>query len=83
LLILFDNGRDAMLRNGAVVAHEFEVSLAGHPVGCETLSDAVAIKTANDILMGEDPTPYSPEQLEPIAAVLMRYGFYRVAELLG
>jgi hypothetical protein len=72
-----------MLRNDAVAEHEFEVSLAGYMVGCESLADAVAIKAANDILTGEDPTPYSPEQLKPITAVLLRYGFCRVAELLG
>ena len=71
-----------MLRDGSVVAFEFEVSLAGRMVGCATLEDAVAIKTANDILSGDDPTPYSPEHLRPIAAVLERYGFFGTAELL-
>ncbi len=72
-----------MLRDGAIAAYEFEVSLAGHRIGCATLEDAVAIKTANDILNGDDPTPYSPEQLQPIVAVLERYGFLRAAELIG
>ena len=71
-----------MIRNGGIAAYEFEVSLAGHVVGCETLADAVAIKSANDILMGDDPTPYTAEQLKPIVAVLLRYGFCRVADLL-
>jgi hypothetical protein len=72
-----------MLRNGGVAAYEFEVSLVGRRVACETLADAVAIKSANDILMGDDPTPYSAEQLEPMVAVLLRYGFCRAAELLA
>jgi hypothetical protein len=71
-----------MLRD-ATVAHEFEVSLAGHLIGCATLADAVAIKTANDILCGDDPTSYSREQLRPIVAVLERYGLFRAAELIG
>jgi hypothetical protein len=83
ILLVSHDSRDAMLRSEAVAQYEFEVSLAGHMVGCKSLVDAVAIKTASDILTGEDPTPYSPEQLKPIVAVLLRYGFCRMAELLG
>ena len=72
-----------MLGDGAVAAYEFEVLLAGHRVGCATLEDAAAIKAANDILSGDDPTPYSQAQLRPIAAVLERYGLFRAAELIG
>jgi hypothetical protein len=72
-----------MAHDGSVAEYEFQVSLAGRIVGCATLEDAVAFKAANDILTGDDPTPYAPEQLAPIAAVLVRYGFYRAAELLG
>jgi hypothetical protein len=62
---------------------EFQVSLAGRVVGCDSLEDAIAIKSANDILMGEDPTSYSEEQLAPLAEVLIRYGYVRAAESLG
>jgi hypothetical protein len=62
---------------------EFQVTLAGQLVGCQSLDDAIAIKSANDILMGDDPTSYSDEQLAPLAAVLMRYGYVRAAESLG
>ena len=71
-----------MSRDLAIADYEFEVELAGYMVGCANLQDAVAIKTANDILVGDDPTPYSVAQLEPIVAVLERYGFQRAAELL-
>jgi hypothetical protein len=73
MLLVTHDSRDAMLRNGTIAAYEFEVSLAGHIVGCESLADAVAIKAANDILTGEDPTTYSSDQLRPIVAVLLRY----------
>jgi hypothetical protein len=72
-----------MAQIGTVADDEFQVVLGGQTVGCATLEDAVAIKTANDILVGDDPTPYSEEQLAPIADVLIRYGFHRAAELLG
>jgi hypothetical protein len=62
---------------------EFQVSLVGELVGCDSLDDAIAIKSANDILLGDDPTSYSHEQLAPLAAVLVRYGYARAAEALG
>jgi hypothetical protein len=62
---------------------QFQVSLAGRLIDCVSLEDAVAIKAANDILTGDDPTPYSADQLAPITNVLSRYGFHRAAELLG
>ena len=72
-----------MAQIGTVAEYEFEVELGGQMVACATLADAVAIKTANDILLGDDPTPYSSEQLAPLAGVLIRYGYARAAELLG
>jgi len=72
-----------MYSSDLVRQEQFQVSLAGRLIDCVSLDDAVAIKAANDILAGDDPTPYSPEQLAPLASVLSRYGFHRAAELLG
>jgi hypothetical protein len=54
-------------------AENFPIPLAGHVVNCTSLSDAVAVKTAEDILSGADPTPYLPAALQRIADILVRY----------
>jgi hypothetical protein len=64
-----------MQANGhAYEADLFQVTLLGRTVECISLSDAAAVKTANDILLGDDPTPYASSQLAPLADVLVRYG---------
>jgi len=60
----------------------FRLKLCGHVVECATLEDAVAVKSADDILRGDDPTPYRPEQLQRLADVLMRYGHRQAASTL-
>jgi hypothetical protein len=60
----------------------FSIMLNGQAVECGSLEDAVAVKTAADILHGDDPTPYLPVQLERLAAVLVRYGQRRTAAML-
>lgn len=70
------------MQSDQLTQFEFHVSLAGELVGCDSLEDAIAIKSANDILTGDDPTDYSEEQLAPLAAVLLRYGYVRAAESL-
>jgi len=61
---------------------EFRLKLCGHVVECATLEDAVAVKSADDILRGDDPTPYRPEQLQRLADVLVRYGHRQAASTL-
>jgi len=61
----------------------FSVNFLGRTVDCDSLSDAVAVKTANDILIGDDPTPYRPDQLMSIASVLERYGCLAAADVLA
>ncbi|HEX6963465.1 MAG TPA: hypothetical protein VF175_16480 [Lacipirellula sp.] len=72
-----------MAQTGTAADFEFEVLLGGRLVGCATLEDAICIKAANDILVGDDPTTYSAEQLAPLVAVLNRYGFNWAAELIA
>jgi hypothetical protein len=60
----------------------FAVQLGGHVVQCFTLDDAVSVKAANDILSRDDPTPYKPEHLERLAAVLIQYGHRGIADTL-
>jgi hypothetical protein len=60
----------------------FEVEVLGRMIGCASLDDAAAVKSANDILLGNDPTPYSLIQLKPLAQVLTRYGLGWAADRL-
>jgi len=61
----------------------FSVTFLGRTVHCDSLSDAVAVKTANDILIGDDSTPYRPDQLVSMASVLERYGCRAAADVLA
>ena len=63
-------------------AEIFLISLTGQVVRCVSLDDAVAVKTAEDILCGDDSTPYLPATLNRIADVLVRYHRLDVAEQL-
>jgi hypothetical protein len=63
-------------------AETFLISLTGQVVRCVSLEDAVAVKTAEDILCGHDSTPYLPATLDRIADVLIRYHRLDVAEQL-
>jgi hypothetical protein len=70
--------------NAAVIDGDliYRVKLCGQVVECLTLRDAAAVKTADDILRGDDPTPYRREQLEPWADVLLQYGQRQAARTL-
>ena len=61
----------------------FTVDLLGIPVGCFTLEDAVAVKTANDIFNRVDPTPYRRDVILPVVCVLGRYGRHDEAKRLS
>ena len=63
-----------MQSDGGINGEVFEIELLGRIVECHSLDDATAIKSANDILLGNDPTPYSLAQLRPLVHVLSRYG---------
>jgi hypothetical protein len=63
-------------------AEVFTILLTGQVVRCVSLEDAVAVKTAEDILCGNDSTPYLPAMLNRIADVLVRYNRLDVAERL-
>jgi len=60
----------------------FSIMLNGQAVECGSLEDAVAVKTAADILCGADPTRYLPEQLRRLADVLLHYGQGHAAAML-
>jgi hypothetical protein len=60
----------------------FDIELLGRMIQCASLDDATAIKAAHDILVGNDPTPYSMIQLNPLAQVLGRYGQHWAADRL-
>jgi hypothetical protein len=64
-------------------AEVFSVLLLGVPVNCTTLEDAVAVKTANDIFTGVDPTPYRHEIVRPFVRVLGQYGRHEEAKRLS
>ena len=51
----------------------FKVALRGAMIACQSLNDAVDVKTAEDIFAGNDLTHYQPEELERVATVLTRY----------
>jgi hypothetical protein len=57
--------------------------LLGRTFYCVLLSDAAAIKTANDILTGDDPTIYVPHHLSPLIEVLQKYSQLWAAERLS
>ena len=61
----------------------FSIDLCGHIVECLTLEDAVAIRMADAILSGGDPTTYSAERLKRLTDVLVRYGHRSIAEQLA
>jgi hypothetical protein len=61
----------------------FHVMLLGQTVDCAALEDAAAVKAANDILTGDDPTPYLPEHLAKLVDVLIRYGRRQAANALA
>jgi len=68
--------------NAQESADTFSITLAGRVVECVSLEDAVAVKTAEDILSGQDSTPYQPATLERLAEVLVRYHRLDAAEAL-
>ena len=61
----------------------FPIELCGQIVECFTLEDAVAIRMADAILSGSDPTPYSAERLKRLTTALLRYGQTDIAEQLA
>ena len=61
----------------------FPIELCGHLLDCLTLEDAVAIRMADAILSGGDPTTHSAERLERLTDVLVRYGHRSIAEQLA
>ena len=61
----------------------FPIELCGQIVDCFTLEDAVAIRMADAILSGSDPTPYSAERLKPLTTALLRCGHRGIAEQLA
>jgi hypothetical protein len=61
----------------------FPIELCGQVVECYTLEDAVAIRMADAILSGGDPTPYRGDRLLPLTAALLRYGHRGIAERLA
>jgi hypothetical protein len=61
----------------------FTIELCGYVVECLTLEDAVAIRMADAILAGGDPTTYSAERLKTLTDVLVRYGHRSIAEQLA
>jgi hypothetical protein len=62
---------------------QFSIELCGHIVECLTLEDAVAIRMADAILSGGDPTTYSAERLKRLTDVLVRYGHRSIADQLA
>jgi hypothetical protein len=64
-------------------ANVFTVDLLGIPIDCTSLGDAVAVKTANDIFIGVDPTPYRMDVILPFVRVLGRYGRHDEAKRLS
>jgi hypothetical protein len=64
-------------------ADVFTVDLLGVPVNCTSLDDAVAVKTANDILTNRDPTPYRMDVVLPFVRTLGRYGRHDEAKRLS
>ena len=62
---------------------QFVVTLQGELVSCDSLDDAVAVKTANDILRDRTDSDFTPRELDRLAAVLMRYGRDAEAETLS
>jgi hypothetical protein len=71
-----------MQADSRTAGEHFEVELLGRMIRCASLDDATAVKSAHDILVGNDPTPYSMVQLKPLAQVLARYGQQWAAERL-
>jgi hypothetical protein len=61
----------------------FPIELCGEFVECFTLEDAVAIRMADAILSGSDPTPYSAERLKRLTTALVRYGQRDIPEQLA
>jgi hypothetical protein len=61
----------------------FPIELCGYIVNCLTLEDAVAIRMADAILFGGDPTTYRAERLKRLTDVLVRYGHRNIAEQLA
>jgi hypothetical protein len=61
----------------------FPTELCGQIVECFTLEDAVAIRMADAILSGNDPTPYNAERLKRLTTALLRYGQSGVADQLA
>ena len=61
----------------------FPIELCGQVVECFTLEDAVAIRMADAILSGGDPTPYNADRLKPLTITLVRYGHRSIADQLA
>jgi hypothetical protein len=61
----------------------FVANLQGELVSCDSLDDAVAVKTANDILRYRTDCDFTPRELDRLAGVLIRYGRDADAETLS
>jgi hypothetical protein len=61
----------------------FVVNLQGVLVSCDSLDDAVAVKTANDVLRWQSAGDFTPRELDRFAGVLIRYGRDAEAETLS
>jgi hypothetical protein len=61
----------------------FVVNLGGALIYCESLDDAVAVRTANDVLSLHTESDYTPRELDRLAGVLNRYGHDAEAETLS
>jgi hypothetical protein len=56
------------------------VPLQGELVACETVMDAIAIKTADGILNSPDLPGFEPAELERLAQVLIKHGCHGTAQ---
>ena len=74
-----------MRRTGVSTASDrlFVVRFLGQTVACEHPAHAAAVQRASDIFSGLDTTEYSPEELDQLTAVLIRYGHSKPAEVLA
>ena len=61
----------------------FVVHFQSELISCDSPDDAIAITTANDILRGRIEREFTPEKLNRLAGVLIRYGRDAEAETLS
>ena len=74
-----------MQRTGVSTASDrlFVVRFLGQTVACEHPAHAAAVQRASDIFSGLDTADYSPDELDLLADILVRYGHSKPAKVLA